>query len=121
MNRILKPHLRKFILAFFDDILVYSQDMQQQVEHLKMVLLLLRQHHLCVNKKKCSFGQCELEYVRHVVFGSGPATDPRKVQVMVEWPILKDIKSLSLRGFLDLTSYYKHFVREYGKIAISLA
>ena len=115
MNRVLKPYLRRFVLVFFDDILGIAK---MHVEHLKKVLLLLRQNQLYVNMNKCSFGHGELEYLGHVILGSGVAAGPRKVEVMVDWPIPKDLKSL--RGFLGLTGYYRSFVRDYGKIAFPL-
>lgn len=51
MNEVFRPHLRKFILVFFDDILVYSSDMSAHVEHLKVAFQLLQDHQLRVNKK----------------------------------------------------------------------
>ena len=56
--------------------------------------------------------------MEQVVFAKRMAADPKKVAAMVDWPILKDFKSL--RGFLGLTDYYKRFVKGYGKIAFLL-
>ena len=88
------------------------------MKHLEKVLQFLQQHQLYVNQKKCSFGQRELEYLGHIVTGNGVAANPKKVVTMVDWPIPKDLKSL--RGFLGLTGYYRHFVQNYGKIALPL-
>lgn len=55
MNCIFKPQLRKFVLVFFDDILVYSSGIQQHIEHLQVVLNLLRKHSLITKRSKCSF------------------------------------------------------------------
>ncbi|GKE65518.1 putative nucleotidyltransferase, ribonuclease H, partial [Tanacetum coccineum] len=46
MNQVFKPFFRKFTLVFFDDILVYSPDMQSNTEHLRLVLQTMRQHQL---------------------------------------------------------------------------
>lgn len=56
MNEVFQPFLCKFVLVFFDDILVYSIDCQQHLQHLEQVLSCLRQHHLYAKLSKCSFG-----------------------------------------------------------------
>ncbi|XP_022846179.1 uncharacterized protein LOC111368900 [Olea europaea var. sylvestris] len=55
MTHILRPYLGKFVVVYFDDILIYSKDSQNHLEHLKMVLELLRVEKFYINKKKCSF------------------------------------------------------------------
>jgi hypothetical protein len=83
MNSILAPFLRKFVIVFMDDILVYSSYLDQHAHHLREVLQVLRAHKFFVNLSKCVFGQGELEYLGHIISGAGVATDPRKTQAMV--------------------------------------
>ena len=92
--------------------------MGQHIEHLRQVLALLSQHQLCVNAKKCSFGKGELEYLGHIISKARVSVDSKKVDALLTWPIPKDLKSL--RGFLGLTGYYRHFVRRYGELAAPL-
>jgi len=56
MNHIFKAFLRKFALVFFNDILIYSEALEQHVEHLASVFLVMRQHTLYAKKSECSFG-----------------------------------------------------------------
>ena len=114
MNDIFRDHLRKFILVFFDDILVYSRAMAEHLVHLGVVFEILGAHQLVAKKSKCVFGAGQMEYLGHVISKEGVTTDPLKVTAISQWPIPKTIKQL--RGFLGLTGYYRKFVKGYGSI-----
>lgn len=115
MNDVFRPYVRKFVLVFFDDILVYSRSSQEHLEHLEVVLKLLDEHKLYANHKKCQFGSKSVEYLGHMISEEGVAADTGKIQVMVEWKEPRNIKEL--RGFLGLTGYYRKFVKDYGHLA----
>ncbi|CAL1413314.1 unnamed protein product [Linum trigynum] len=115
MNSIFSAHLRKFILVFFDDILVYSPDETSHITHLRTTLSILRQHNLYAKPSKCSFGQTQVEYLGHIITSEGVSTNPAKISAMVSWPRPKNVKEL--RGFLGLTGYYRKFVKDYGAIS----
>lgn len=115
MNSVFHPFLRKFVLVFIDDILIYSRSLQNHTHHLRTVLETLRQHQFCAKLSKCSFGQSYLEYLGHFVSAEGVHVDPAKVQAVIEWPRQKMVTEV--RGFLGLTGYYRRFVRGYASIA----
>ena len=117
MNEIFRPYLRKFILVFFDDILIYSASWELH-HHLSLALSLLRDNHLFVKLSKCAFGKTQIEYLGHTVFQEGVAADPSKLKVIAEWPISVYVKAL--RGFLGLTGYYRKFIPHYGSICSPL-
>jgi len=118
MNTVFKPYLRKFILVFFDDILVFSKDFETHLNHLSLTLEVLRKNKLYAKRSKCKFGCHEVDYLGHIVSMSGVRADPRKIKAMDEWPVPKTVKSL--RGFLGLTGYYRKFIKNYGSIAAHL-
>lgn len=115
MNDVFKECLRKFILIFFDDILIYSKTWIDHLEHLHSAFSILRANKLFVKKEKCSFGQEEVKYLGHIISINGVGVDPEKVAAILNWPKPATIKAL--RGFLGLTGYYQKFIQNYGKIA----
>ncbi|PNX83762.1 retrotransposon-related protein, partial [Trifolium pratense] len=115
MNDLFRPYLRKFVLVFFDDILVYSKNMSEHYYHLEQVLKVLVDNCFIANQKKCKFGCEHVDYLGHIISGEGVAVDPEKVKCVTEWPIPKNVKGV--RGFLGLTGYYRKFIKDYGKIA----
>lgn len=62
MNKAFAPYLRKFVLVFFYDILVYSKDVKIHKEHLKIVFELLRQQQLYAKMIKCVIAKKKVEY-----------------------------------------------------------
>ncbi|KAD6119615.1 hypothetical protein E3N88_10886 [Mikania micrantha] len=115
MNDIFKPFLRKFVVIFFDDILIFSPDWSTHLRDIQAVFQLLVFHSFFLNQKKCSFGQNSIEYLGHLITGQGVSMDPKKIEVLVPWPTPTTIKGL--RGFLGLTGYYRKFIQSYGSIA----
>jgi hypothetical protein len=101
MNEVLAPFLRKFVMVFLDDILVYSPDLPTHLHHLSLVLDKLRESNLYLKASKCSFAQTHLEYLGHIISDQGVATDPSKIEAMLTRPVPTTVSQL--RAFLGLT------------------
>ncbi|XP_042976318.1 uncharacterized protein LOC122307482 [Carya illinoinensis] len=91
MNSIFKPLLRKFVLVFFDNILIYSKTIEEHKQHLEKVLTILEEHQFFIKATKCAFMKKELEYLGHFISGDGVKVYHRKIEAMVDWPLPKDI------------------------------
>lgn len=115
LNTVFKPYLRKFILVFFYDILVYSKSLQEHVKHLTATLQMLQQHQLYAKMSKCTFAQFQLENLDHIISKEGVAADKTKIEAMIRWPLPKNVKAM--RAFLGLTGYYRKSVQHYRVIA----
>jgi hypothetical protein len=118
MNEVFRPYLRKFLLVFFEDILVYSKQWNEHIEHLRRVFEILSEQKFYVKPSKCIFGAREVDYLEHIIYQEGVRVDNRKIEVMQSWPPPKTITELP--GFLGLTGYYRQFVCDYGPIAAPL-
>jgi hypothetical protein len=79
MNDVLRPYLRRFVLVFFDDILIYGASWAEHLQHIAIVLSELRAHHLHLKRSKCSFGAASVAYLGHVISADGVAMDVDKV------------------------------------------
>jgi len=84
MNNTFRPYLRKFVLVFFDDILIYSSSWTSHLDHLQTTLQILDQHKFFANLAKCNFGLTELNYLGHIISAKGVQVDPSKIDAMVQ-------------------------------------
>jgi hypothetical protein len=115
MNSTLSPMLRKGVLVFFDDILVYSHTFEEHLQHLENVFSLLRHDHWCVKLSKCSFATRQIAYLGYVISSDGVSICLEKIKVVVQWPVPTNGKEL--RSFLGLVGYYRKFVQHFGVIS----
>ncbi|XP_027155584.1 uncharacterized protein LOC113755923 [Coffea eugenioides] len=118
MNHVLRPFLGKFVVVYFDDILVYSRDLNEHMEHLRAVLNALRQASLFANLKKCSFCTNQLVFLGYVISAQGIQVDESKAKAIQEWPTPKTVSEV--RSFHGLASFYRRFVRDFSTIAVPL-
>jgi len=119
MNHIFQPHLRKFILVFFDDILIYSNSWDSHLHHIETTLKILTAHQLYANISKCEFGLTEIGYLGHIISSKRVRVDPQKITAIVQWPVPTSITAV--RGFLGLTGYYRCFIQNYAHLASPLS
>ena len=108
MNNLFQPFLRKFVLVFFDDILIYSKTWKDHLIHLEQVLSILKENQFYAKMSKCTFGKAELSYLGHVISKEGFKVDPEKIKSITNWP--KPTNISKLRGFLEITGYYRIFI-----------
>ena len=105
-------------LCYLVDIIVYSATLEEHFARLEKVLGRLQQAGLKLKPSKCSLLQKSVEFLGHVVTEGKIGVNPAKIRDVVEWPIPISVKEV--RGFVGLCSYYRRFVKDFGKIATPL-
>ena len=118
MNTIFRDYLDKFVLAYLDDILIYSETFEEHLNHVKLVLLRLRKHKLYGKLSKCDFAKKEVEYLGRNVSATGVSMEDSKIQTIKEWP--KPTKKVEVESFLGLVNYYRRFIKNCSTLAKSL-
>jgi hypothetical protein len=118
MNRIFHPYLDQFVVVFIDDILVYSKSEEEHVEHLRIVLQVLKEKRLYAKLSKCEFWLREVSFLGHVVSGDGIAVDPSKIDAVLQWEAPTSVTEI--RSFLGLAGYYRRFIEGFSKLALPL-
>uniref|UniRef100_A0A2N9HNF0 RNA-directed DNA polymerase n=1 Tax=Fagus sylvatica TaxID=28930 RepID=A0A2N9HNF0_FAGSY len=114
MTQVLRPFMGKFVVVYFDDILIYSKSKDQHLTHLEQVCTALRKESLYANLKKCSFFTDKVIFLGFVVSSEGVSADPQKIKAIVDWPEPKNIHEV--RSFHGLATFYRRFIRGFSTI-----
>ena len=105
---------RKEALVSIDDLIIFSDTLEQHESRIIQVLNQLKEYGLKLSSEKCKFFQTSVKYLGHIVSQHGVETDPQKIEALKTWPVPKNLKEL--RSFLGFSGYYRRFVRDYSKI-----
>jgi hypothetical protein len=118
INNVLREHLDIFVVVYLDDILIYSKNKEEYIEHVRTVLRLLQQHDLLVDPKKCDWHQEEVEFLGCLVGKNGVRMSPKKIKVVKNWPTPTSVKDI--QSFLRFVNFNRQFIQNFSKIAIPL-
>ncbi|CAB0008807.1 unnamed protein product [Nesidiocoris tenuis] len=102
-------------LAFLDDLVLFHESWEQQLDELCDLLQLFRQADLKLQLQKCHFLQKQVHYLGHIVSAEGIQPDDRKLEAVRNYPVPTSVKHV--RAFVGLCSYYRRFVKSFASIA----
>ena len=118
MNQALRPFIGKFVVVYFDDILIFSSSMEEHQDHLRQVLMVLRQETFFVARQKCEWGVDRVLFLGYVISSQGLSMDMSKVEAVKSWPVPKTVTEV--RSFHGLASFYRRFVPHFSSIMAPL-
>jgi len=118
MNQVLRPFIGKFVVVYFDDILIYSKSKEEHLWHIRQLLQTLREQKLYANLKKCSFLTDEVNFLWYIIIAGGIKVDPSKIEAINSWPTPKSVHDI--RSFHCLASFYRRFIKNFSSIAAPL-
>lgn len=118
MNRIFYNCIDVFLVVYMDDLLIFSKNEADHLEHLDIVLSRLQDEELYVSPSKCDFMTKETEFLGMIVGGDGVKVSPEKVVAVQNWP--KPCSLTELRGFIGLLQFFRRFIKDFSKIAAPL-
>lgn len=114
MNQALRPFIGKFVVVYFDDILIYSDNDMVHLDHLRELLLVLRRDKFYVATAKCAFLSASIQFLGYMVSREGLKVDPSKVLAVDQWPRPSSITKV--RSFHGLASFYRRFIPHFSGV-----
>jgi hypothetical protein len=118
INNVLREFLDIFVVAYLDDILVFSRNETEHIEHIKKVLRKLDSADLRLKPEKCEFHKEEVEFLGFTVGVHGVKMSESKIKVVKDWPTPKNVKNI--QEFLGFVNFNRRFIKDYSTKAIAL-
>ena len=118
MNEVMRPFSGKFLVVYFDDILIYSRSVAEHERHLQAVCAKLQEEKLFANVTKCSFLRTSVAFLGFVIFAAGIAVDLGKTAAIRDWPTPKS--QFEVWSFHGLAQFYRRFVKNFSSLATPL-
>jgi hypothetical protein len=114
MNHLFSKQLRKFLLIFFDDLLISSKTWEEHLQHVEHILAIMEEQSLYAKESKCEFGMTEVFYLGHITGVKGVQVHQEKIQARLDCPTPRTLTEL--KGFLGICRYYRRFVKGFSQL-----
>jgi hypothetical protein len=119
MDKVLKDYIGVFVFVYLDDLIVFSQSVEEHRRHLYLIFLRLLEYKLSIKLPKCVFGVTKINFLGHVISEGVIEPDRNNVQSLSEKSKPQTIKQL--QSFLGLANYYRKFIQNFALMAAPLS
>ena len=114
INDVFRDLLDQFVIAYLDDILIFSDNLEEHRKHVCIVFERLRQNRLYIKLEKCEFEQTQIQFLGYIISPDGVGMDPEKIKAVVDWPAPGNIKEI--QRFVGFANFYRKFIRNFSKV-----
>ncbi|KAM3547144.1 hypothetical protein MY1884_009710, partial [Beauveria asiatica] len=118
IDNVLRKQLDNFVVVYLDDILIYSDTLEEHKKHVHEVLQVLQDNNLLVEPTKSKFHQQKVEFLGYEITPGHIRMSPSKIEDVRDWPAPTNVREV--RGFLGFANFYRRFIRKFGEITIPL-
>ena len=115
INDILRDLLDRGVVAYLDDILIYSETEEEHIAMVSEVLKRLEEYGLGAAKDKCHFHQKKVDFLGYVVSDQGFEMATDKIQAIKEWELPRTVKDV--QAFIGFANFYRRFIKGFSRIA----
>ena len=94
INDALREHLNVFVIAYFDDILIYFKTLSKHKQHVQIMLRCLKQRRLLLKLEKCEFHRFDVEFLEFVIKTQEVRMNLIKIKAIKDWSQSKSVKKV---------------------------
>ena len=118
VNDKFREYLDEFLVIYLDDLLIYSDTLEEHKRHVRLVLKRLKEAGLYVKPQKCQFHKSKVSFLGFMISSEGVHMDPTKVDAVLGWE--RPQSAHDIQVFLGFANFYRRFIKNYSKIAAPL-
>jgi hypothetical protein len=118
MVECLGNYINDFIMVYIDDVIIYSDTLEEHLEHLKIFFTKIQEYNFRINPKKVQLIQSEIKVLGHIISKGIVKPDPDKIIGIQDFPTPKKVQQL--QSFLGSVNYYRKFIPNMSKLAAPL-
>ena len=115
MNNIFWEFLDNFVICYLDDILIFSKNLKEHKQHVRLVLQKLWDVGLYAKFEKYVFHQLQMEFFGYIISNEGLIMDTMKIQAIMDWSTLKRVRDVQF--FLGFANFYWIFIKNCFQVA----